>query len=224
MAQPKKSERCAWLNESRRKLLAELIRMTNQCLDKLDSLFGDLRLPMDNRHASGDMRYWLIANMRQLFDTDDSARILEVGGRVSLELDSTVVLHFWKHDADAEHGAENLLREVAEVYEAKRSQQTMSDKPPVLYTQMALPEFLVKPIEIRVPELIPWTRHVAVEYAVRRKRIFAFTITAMDENGALLTEYVSQIATQAERNEPDEPPPGEVRQRAIGRDDERDAQ
>lgn len=224
MVEPKKSERFAWLNKFRQKLLAELIRMTNQCLDKLDSQFGDLRLPMDNRHASGDVRYWLIANMRQLFDTDDNSRILEIGGRVSLELDSTAVLHFWKHDADGDHGAENLLREVTEVYEAKRSEQTMNDRPPVLFTQMALPGFPVKPIENRVPELIPWTHHVAVEYVVRRKRIFAFRITAVDENGALVTKFVSQIDTKAKRNEPDNPPPGDIRRKNIGRDNERDAQ
>lgn len=223
MANSRKSDSLAWLNDTRLKLLIELIRSTNQCLDKLDSQFGDLRMPMDNRHTSGDVRYWLIANMRQVFDADENARILEVGGRVSLELDSADVLHFWKHDADVEYGAENQLREVAEVYTAKLLEQTVNNRPPVVCTQMALPEFPVESIEIRMPELLPLTRHVAVEYVVRRKRIFALRITAVDGNGAPVTEYVSQIAPELKRTEAKAQPSLDIRRKNSGTEDERDA-
>lgn len=223
MVKSKTSDPLACLHDVRPQLFRQIIRSTNNCFEDLDRKYGHLRTPMDDTHASKDIRYWIMANMRHVFETDERTRILRIGNRVLLELDNAVLLHFWKFDPDAENGTEKRLHEAEDDFEANCREQFSYPTPPIIATQPALPGLNVETIVYRTPALLLGTRHVAAEYVMRHKRLLAFRFSAPNEDGQLVTKLIGLNAPRAEAKRSETPPRREVKPKNVNTKDERDA-
>ena len=223
MGNSKKSDSIAWLNNVRRRLLAELIKGTNRSLDGLDSVFGSKLKRTDKWHRGWLIRCSLIINLQDICAADSKARILEIGNRVALELDNEVVLHFWKHDVGLQRNSADPLDEAAKAYELKQGEQVTSATAPTTYVQLALEGFEVEPQYTRVPELIPSVRHIGVEYTCRHDRLVALQISAKDENGRTVAETIGLKEADRAENNVATPSLPDVELKADKRDEDKDA-